>query len=321
VTVRKAERLINLTAYLLDVTRPVTAKEIQQTIPGYSESWEAFQRTFERDKDDLREMGVPLELVPTDAWEQEEGYQIPKERYYLPDLKLADDEIAAMWLAAGLLRLPDPGAARAALLRLTGEAPAEDDRASLSWLVADLGLSEPALPRAFHAVAERKRVTFPYPRKEGGSKDRTLDPYGLVHRRGAWYLVGRDHDSDEVRSFRLDRMLGDLRLVDPSAPGNQYLIPRGFRPEAALETPPFVQGETSTVARVRFDAEAVWRVERGFPWLELKHNEDGSAEAEVPVTEASGFLSWVLFFGEDAQVLSPPDLIVELRRRLEAICG
>lgn len=319
-TVRKAERLINLTAYLLNVTRPVTAKEIQQTIPGYSKTWEAFQRTFERDKDDLREMGVPLELAQ-DPFEQEHTYRIPKERYYLPDLKLEDDEIAALWLAAGLLRLPDPGAARAALLRLAGDAPPEDDRATLSWLVADLGLSERALPKAFHAVAERKRVTFPYPRKEGGSKDRTLDPYGLVHRRGAWYLVGRDHDSDEVRSFRLERMLGDLRLVDPSAPGNQYLIPRGFRPEAALETPPFVQGETSMIAHVRFDASAVWRVERGFPWLDLKHEDDGSARAEVPVTEINGFLSWVLLFGEAAEVVSPPELIAELRQRLEAICG
>jgi proteasome accessory factor B len=319
-TVRKAERLINLTAYLLNVTRPVTAKEIQQTIPGYSQSWEAFQRTFERDKDDLREMGVPLELV-SDPFELEHTYRIPKERYYLPDLKLQDDEIAALWLAAGLLRLPDPGAARAALLRLAGDAPAEDDRATLSWLVADLGLSEPALPKAFHAVAERKRVTFPYPRKEGGSKERTLDPYGLVHRRGAWYLVGRDHDSDEVRSFRLERMVGDLRLVDPSVPGNQYLIPQGFRPEAALETPPFVQGETSMIARVRFDPSAVWRVERGFPWLDLKNEDDGSAAAEVPVTEINGFISWVLLFGEAAEVLSPPELIDELRHRLKAICG
>jgi proteasome accessory factor B len=321
-TVRKAERLINLTAYLLETTKPVTAKEIQRTIPGYSENWQSFLRTFERDKDELREMGLPLEFVPTpDPLDDTEGYTIPKERYYLPDLELEDDEIAALWLAAGLLRLPDPGAARAALLRLTGEAPAEDDRAQLTWLVADLGLSEPALPRAFHAVAERKRITFPYPSKEGAPKERILDPYGLVHRRGAWYVIGREHENDEVKSFRLDRMLGDLRLVDPSAPGNQYLIPRAFRPEAAIETPPFVQGEALTVANVKFDAATAWRVERGFPWLTLNFADDGSAETEVPVTEKNGFLSWILSFGEGAKVLSPPELVEGVTARLEKICG
>lgn len=322
-TVRKAERLINLTAYLLETTRPVTAKEIQRTIPGYSDNWQSFQRTFERDKDELREMGLPLELVPTpDPMEDTEGYTIPKERYYLPELELADDEIAALWLAAGLLRLPDPGAARAALLRLTGDVPPEDDRAQLTWLVADLGLSEPALPRAFHAVAERKRITFPYPSsKESGPKERILDPYGLVNRRGAWYVIGREHENDEVKSFRLDRMLGDLRLVDPSAPGNQYLIPRAFRPEAALETPPFVQGEALTTAKVRFDSESAWRVERGFPWLKLNYGDDGSAEAEITVAEKNGFLSWVLSFGEGVVVLSPPEIVEGVRSRLEEICG
>lgn len=319
---RKAERLLNLTAYLLESSRPVTPRQIQQTVPGYSESWNAFKRTFERDKQDLRETGVPIELAPTGPMEEEEGYQIPKERYYLPELELADDEVAALWLAAGLLRLPDPGSARAALLRLTGAAPAEGDRANLSWLVADLGLAEPALPRAFHAVAERKRVTFPYPsKKTGGSAERTLDPYGLVHRKGAWYLVGRDHDSDEVRSFRLDRMLGELRLVDPSASADQYEIPDGFRPEAALEAPPFVQGEASIVARVRFDASTAWRVERGFPWVELDWRDDSAAEADIDVTEKSGFISWVLMFGDGAEVLSPPELRAGIRSRLEELCG
>lgn len=319
---RKAERLLNLTAYLLESRQPVTPRQIQRTVPGYSESWDTFKRMFERDKQDLRETGVPIELAPTGPLDEEEGYQIPKERYYLPELELADDEIAALWLAAGLLRLPDPGSARAALLRLTGEAPPEDDRANLSWLVADLGLAEPALPRAFHAVAECKRVTFPYPsKKTAGPAERTLDPYGLVHRKGAWYLVGRDHGSDEVRSFRLDRMLGELRLVDPSAAADQFAVPDGFRPEAALEAPPFVQGETAMVARVRFDPATAWRAERGFPWVELDWNDDSSAEADIQVTEVSGFVSWVLLFGDGAEVVSPAELRAEIRSRLEKLCG
>ncbi|MGH2687534.1 MAG: helix-turn-helix transcriptional regulator, partial [Actinomycetota bacterium] len=114
---RKAERLLNLVAMLLETSRPVTAQQIRETIPGYDQgNWETFKRMFERDKDELREMGIPLELVATDAWEVEEGYRIPKDRYYLPELRLEEDEMAALVLAAGLVRMQDPEAARTALL-------------------------------------------------------------------------------------------------------------------------------------------------------------------------------------------------------------
>src|SRR5205823_2381508 len=167
-SVRKAERLLNLVAMLLETSRPVTAQQIRETIPGYDQdSWEAFKRMFERDKDELREMGIPVELAPTDPWEVEEGYRIPKDRYYLPDLNLAADEMAALVLAAGLVRMEDPDAARTALLKLSGDlsgnqgAPAPD-AARLPWLTADLGLAAPGLAKAFAAVADRKRVTFRY---------------------------------------------------------------------------------------------------------------------------------------------------------------
>jgi predicted DNA-binding transcriptional regulator YafY len=321
VTVRKAERLLNLIAYLLETSRPVTPHQIQETIPGYDEkSWQAFQRMFERDKEELREMGIPVELAPTDVWESEEGYRIPKERYYLKQLDLAEDEIAVLFMAAGLLRLPDPGAARAALLKLTGDVPPEAARTSLSWLAADLGLSAEGLPRAFQAVSDRKRLKFSYPSRDGKPAQRTVDPFGLVHRRGAWYLVGRDHRTDDVKSFRLDRMVGEVYLVDPSLPGPEFEVPEGFRPEAALEAPPFVQGEPKISARIRFDAATAWRVERESPWLDLRFFEDSSAEADVEVTEPSGFISWILWFGEGAELIEPAELRHELLRRLEEIC-
>lgn len=320
--VPKAERLVNLIVYLLETPRPRHLQEIRRTIPGYDQTSDsAFQRMFERDKEELREMGIPLERHPTDAFQEEYGYRIPKERYYLPDVELEDDELAALWMAASLLRLPDPTTARTALLKLAGDLPADDSMSTLSWLTADLGVSIPALPRAFQAVAERKRVRFGYRSLSGDERLRMVDPYGLVHRRGSWYLVGRDAGDGEVKSFRFDRMIEEIRMVNPLSVGSDFDIPDDFRPEQVVRDPPFVHGSDSVRARVRFDSAAAWRVERECPWLDLDIAEDGGAEAVLEVSEVSGFVSWALSFGLGAEVIEPPELRSAVAGHLEQICG
>jgi proteasome accessory factor B len=324
-TVRKAERLLNLIAFLLETDRLITPQQIQDTVPGYAEqSWEAFKRMFERDKEALREVGIPLEVAPVAVFgEPEEGYRIPKDRYYLPELDLAPEELASLWLAAGLVRLQDPTAARTALLKLAGELPPEVERARLSWLSADLGLAVPGLPRAFEAVAERRTITFEY-RGRSGPRTRTLDPYGLVHRKGTWYLVGRDHDRAENRSFRLDRVSGELRFRNKGGPGADFAAPEGFRPQEALEVPPFVgreEGALAVDALVRFDASTAWWIERSHPWLRLTWGSDGDASARVPVSDNAGFVSWLLSLGEGVELVEPEALRGEVLARLEEICA
>jgi proteasome accessory factor B len=322
--VRKAERLLNLIVLLLDTARPLTVHEIRETVPGYAqEQWDSFKRMFERDKEVLREMGIPLELGATDAWEAEEGYRIPKERYELPDLNLSDEELAALCLAAGLLRLQDPEAAQVALLKLAGDLSPELEAARPRWLAADLGLAVPGLPKAFEAVAERKRLAFSYrSSKDGRTAPRTLDPYGLVHRRGSWYLVGRDHRSGEIRSFRLDRVVGQIHFLDPSSPGGEFEPQEGFRPEEALEAPPFVASNGAGIeAVVRFEASSAWWIERTQPWLRLEAAGGGAALARVGVSDPVGFISWVLSLGEGAEVVEPPQLRGLVRQRLEEACG
>jgi proteasome accessory factor B len=323
-TVRKAERLLNLIAFLLETDRLITPQQIQDTVPGYSgQSWESFKRMFERDKEALREVGIPLEVAPmAGQGEPEEGYRIPKDRYYLPELDLAPEELASLWLAAGLVRLQDPTAARTALLKLAGELPPEVERARLSWLSADLGLAVPGLPRAFEAVAERRTVTFEY-RGRSGPQTRTLDPYGLVHRKGTWYLVGRDHDRGENRSFRLDRVSGELHFRT-KGPGAEFDAPEGFRPQEALEVPPFVgreEGVAAVDALVAFDASTAWWIERTHPWLRLAWGSDGDATARVPVSDNAGFVSWLLSLGEGVELVEPQALRGEVLARLEEICG
>ncbi|HXL41741.1 MAG TPA: WYL domain-containing protein [Actinomycetota bacterium] len=343
-TVRKAERLLNLIAFLLETDRLITPQQIQDTVPGYAEqSWEAFKRMFERDKEALREVGIPLEVAPVAVLgEPEEGYRIPKDRYYLPELDLAPEELASLWLAAGLVRLQDPAAARTALLKLAGELPPEVERARLSWLSADLGLAVPGLPQAFEAVAERRTISFEY-RGRSGPQTRTLDPYGLVHRKGTWYLVGRDHDRGENRSFRLDRVSSELRFRNKGGPGADFDAPEGFRPQEALEVPPFVgrpeaplkapdkseaplkapdkkESSPAVDALVRFDASTAWWIERTHPWLRLTWGSDGDASARVPVSDNAGFVSWLLSLGEGVELVEPEALRGEVLARLEEIC-
>lgn len=317
--VRKAERLLNLIVMLLEAPRPVSLQEIHATIPGYGQDqWEAFKRMFERDKQELREMGIPIERGPMDVWETDEGYLISKDRYYLPELGLEPDELAALWLGAGLVRMHDEATVRSAMLKLAYDAPVHQPPAT-GRLSADFALASPNLPVAFEGVSERKRVTFTY-KSRSGEKRRTVDPYGLVHRRGAWYLVGFDHLSEEVRSFRLDRVVGQVHLADPTQLEPDFEPPENFRPEDALLMPPFVQGSPVMHAEVHFDPSAGWWVERSSPWLDVQIHADGSASAVVEVTDADGFLSWILSFGEAAEVKSPPELRNMLGERLAEIC-
>lgn len=305
---------------LLETSHPVTAEQIHRTIPGYGQdSWDTFKRMFERDKEELREMGIPVELSSIDLWETEQGYRIPKDRYYLPELSLEPDELAALWLAAGLLRMTDPGPARSALMKLTEGAPPEAG-GNLSWLTADMGLATPNLSTCLESVAAKKSVTFKYRSKEA-TRTRSVDPYGLTQRRGRWYLIGRDQPSDEVRSFRLDRVEGSVRLSHPSGPAPEFEIPQDFSLQGYMERPPFVQGSALDKAVVRFDASTAWWVERSSPWLRLEPAGDLSATAVVEVADDSGFISWLLGFGEGAEVLEPQRLRDLALKRLEAIGG
>ena len=97
---RKVERLVNLIALLLDTRRPLTLDQVAELVPGYDASGESLRRMFERDKEELRGLGVPVERAPIDAWGSEEGYFIDPEAYGMPELDLAPDERAALALAA-----------------------------------------------------------------------------------------------------------------------------------------------------------------------------------------------------------------------------
>jgi proteasome accessory factor B len=305
------ERLLNLVALLLETGRPLTFEEIRGALQAYGQEDKASaKRQFERDKDTLRNIGIPVEAVPTDAWEVEEGYRIPKERYELPDLSLEPEEAAALFVAAH----GEGGDAAQAFRKLalgaeTGLLAALENGPPASGVDA----SGPRLPEVAEAVSGRRRVRFRYRPVTGDEGDRDVDAWALLFRAGAWYLVGGDRDRGEPRSFRLSRIGSDIRDGGVGRPP-----PEGFRASEHLTAGPWGLGEPETAARVAFSPKVSWWATAGLPGARaVRTRTDGWTEADVPVGDS--FVSWVLSFGADAEVLGPAHLRDEVVRALETV--
>ena len=296
---RVLERLLNLLAFLLTADRPVTADEIRHTVAGYDqETDEAFRRTFERDKDLLRGLGIPLHMASVDAWEVEHGYVVPREEYALADPGLTDDERAALWLAAQSVRLGGTGPGPAAIFKLGG-APLTGGEP----LAADLGHEPETLAALFAGVTERRSVAFEY-----RGSTRRVEPYGLGHRLGHWYLVARQ-GADGIRAFRVDRM-GPVSIGHDLGAFDR---PRGFRVGDHVPAAPWEAGETEVTATVRFDPSiSWWAVRQLTDRATTIEDPDGGITATIPVGSVDAFVGWMIGFEDQAEILGPP----ELRERL-----
>lgn len=303
------ERLLNLLAFLLTAGHPATADEIRMTVAGYDRSSdEAFRRMFERDKELLRKMGIPLQWRPTDAWEVEFGYVIHDDEYQMPDPGLTDEERAALWLAAQVVRVGGQPSGPEAVLKLGGAPMAGGGEP----LAADLGLAADVLGTVFQAVTERRALRFIY-----RDRARVLHPYGMLHQRGHWYVMGADLSVDgAVRMFRIDRAqqfeLGDDVDV--------FQRPEGFSIREALPSVPWEAGDEDMTARVRFDAEVAWWAMRQLPrTAEVVHEEDGSVIADMSVANVDAFIGWILAFDAAAEILAPAELRESLVDRVRGL--
>ena len=294
----KLERLLNLTALLLETPRPLPAREIRERLASYyPDDTDAFRRAFERDKDDLREMGVPLEVQDV-PWvvPAVEGYRIPKDRYYLRDPGLDPDELAALRLAASLVQL-EGVSAREGLLKLGGLVGGDDPDGASALAVGSLPGGNVA--PLFGAIAAQHAVRFTY-----RGEARVVEPHRLDFARGRWYLSGHDRGRGEPRVFRLDRFESPTVVL----PDDGFERPATAQPGVQLD--PWTLGEGEPVeARVLVDAaQAPWIVQHLGPGAVADERPDGSVVVTMAVTNRENFRSFVLTFLDHAEVLDPPDL-------------
>lgn len=298
---QRLSRLLVLMSTLSETPRPLTARELRDAIDGYGESDDAFRANFARDKRELRELGIEIDVVDlTDTDPPEAGYRISRSNYALRDPGLDPDETAALQLAVSLVRL---GGGDDGLWKL-GMAPAEGGTEAPG---AELP-GDPGLAVLFGAVAERRVTTFTY----RGSA-RTVDPYRLHFARGRWYLLARDRDKDEERQYRLDRIEGIPEVRGPAGfdPPSAELLGRVPDPWSIPDAPP-------VTARVAIDDAQAGLARAVLGDAAVVGDGGGRVVFELDVTHVDGFRSFVLGFLEHAEVLSPPELRAEVVEWLEA---
>ncbi|MFK8907225.1 helix-turn-helix transcriptional regulator [Streptomyces sp. YS-3] len=319
--IAKAERLMNLALCLLGTRRPLSKRELRGSIEAYVEaagpegsaagSDDAFNRMFERDKDDLRELGLVIETV--ENLDGETGYLARRDSNRLPPVQLDAEEAAALGLAARVWQQARlAGAASGALQKLRAAGmPEADNPYEHSAIEPRIPVHEAAFEPLMLACRDRRPVVFEY-RKATAARPGTrhVEPWTLECWRGHWYLAGWDRDRGAERVFRLSRITGKVRSRAGSftAP-----VPDVVTVRETVET---WAGETATrSARIRLRAGAGYPLRsRATATRELG---DGWDELEIPY--GHGLDAWLVEFGPDVVVLEPADLRADVVDRLRAV--
>jgi len=318
VSEKKTERLLNLVICLLATRRYLSVQEIRAAVPGYGQGAEdAFRRMFERDKEELRELGVPLETgTNSAAHDDEPGYRIARRDYELPEIHLEPDEAAALGLAARLWQsAPLAGATGSALLKL--RAAGVDAPSAPAALEPRVGASEPAFQSCLSAVRDGQAVVFTY--RTGGGRapaERHVQPWGVVSWRGRWYLVGHDADRDAERVFRMSRIVGAARAVgEPGAvTAPEGLDLRAMAARMATEEP-------RMTAHVSLRPGTGWDLRRAATVTSDDPDRPGWQVVDVGFSDPERLADRVTGYGADAVVLSPVQARDAVVRRLRGLAS
>jgi proteasome accessory factor B len=292
VAAKRAERLVNLVIALLGTRQYVSAARIRDTVPGYEpddgteRADEAFKRMFERDKAELREIGVPLETGRTSAFDTEDGYRIARAEYELPEITLTGEEAAAVGLALRLWQSAQlAGAAQSALVKLRA-AGIEVDQTRGIQIQPRLDAGEPAFEPCYAAARDRRELAFDYRRPDAEQASRRrVQPWGVVAWHGRWYLVGHDLDRQAPRVFRLSRVTGTPRASGPEGafepPADLDLAAVVARQEAREEHLVVVRARPGTAIGLRRHAEPLGPADDGDDRLQLRTTEPWALADEL----------------------------------------
>ena len=293
----KLERLLNLTAALLHAEIPLTAEELRDRVGGYPDTKATFRRAFERDKDDLRSMGMPLRVEPVPGVDPPvDGYRLDRDEYAGTELAFEADELAALHLATSLVQLDGDDTALVKLGAAGGDAPADSvGRVPFNNTLATM----------IGAAVDGKALSFTY-----NDVERIVEPWKLSFTRGHWYLSGFDRLREDQRLYRVDRIKDGVSLSGPAkAPVgdvNEPIDLRGWE----LGDGPVIKATILVDA----DQAAYARHILG----EVVDRPDGSVTATLDVRNIDAFRSFVLSFLEHAEILEPAELRADFVEWLEA---
>jgi proteasome accessory factor B len=314
---RRTERLLSIVVLLLSSHRYLTAEQIRAAVSGYPEEQEAFKRMFERDKEELRDLGIPLETGRSSQFDDDLGYRISRQDYELPEIHLEPDEAAVLGIASRVWQSAElAGAATGAALKLRAASRETDDDGTASpppGIQLRLTTQEPAFGPLWEAVRDRRPVTFDH---QGSGRSevtrRTLEPWGVVNWRGRWYVAGHDRTRNAPRVFRLSRITGPVKLAGP--PGSVQ-VPDGADVRELVKDwdKPLARDHTATL-RVRADT--------GFAlhrWGQATQDaaNPGWDRITIDYSDPDWYARYLASFGPDVIVLDPPELREAVIRQLK----
>lgn len=319
---RKSERMINLTICLLATKRFLPRDQIRSLVEGYHGlSDAAFERTFERDKDDLRAMGVPIEVGSNEAmFDDELGYRIPRQDFELPPIEFTPDELSALGVATRVWQQASVASTTASALAKLRAAGVDAHTDRLAALEPTLTAQEPAFDPLWEATLSRRRVSFDY---RGGQR-RRVEPWSVTWRKGRWYLLGLDRDRGEPRMFKLARIVGQPQVEGPRA---SYQVPTDV--DLAETTRRLEPKEPDSVAVLAISGDHAPALRRrGRP---LTQQEAQAVAPDLAEQWPAGYALWELPYaadgdlvgdiaaaGGDVLAVAPLELRVLVRQHLQA---
>ena len=307
---RKSERLINLTIALLATKRYITKSEIFKSVEGYEGSAESKERMFERDKDDLRSLGIEIEVGSFDPlFNDEAGYRIKQEIYQLDLGAITTLEVSLLSLAAKAWQgasLND--AAQRALVKLSSLGFPLDE-ANLPGSIPSISNSEFDITVVTRAIAERQVLEFLYRGRDLSSESRRVVPIGLSTRSGFWYFTGVDQAVQEIRTFRFDRVLEGFNVHKGP---KDFEIPEGFEASQLFEldaaSVAIIDIRTGKCISLRALATSTKSIGE---WDQI----------QIPILDVKTLSALVLWHGEDAYVHAPEELRMQIVESLKALVG
>jgi predicted DNA-binding transcriptional regulator YafY len=326
----KLIRQLSLISYLMAERRPVTAPEIRRDVEGYSVMNEdAFARRFYADRSELEALGIVLAVEkPVDGLVEQENYSLPPENFHLPPIGFTDRELASLGTA---LQLLDGEFAYAEPLRLALQQISWGRPSPLSspeQHTVALGITGSAgghdvsqrLAKIETAIFRRKTIVFDYytmERDEVGN--RRVDPYQLLFQGGQFYVVGRSHERDAVRVFRLSRIRGKVGYATKAE--HDFQRPADFDARGYGDRIHWQFGDPIGTAEVWVSDRIAWQIERHFGRYGTFRpaGDDGDRVFVTAYSNARQLIAWVLGLGEHARVLGPPELLSELRERVQVL--